>query len=202
MSNPLFPSEFDPNLLELGERTAHNERGDWSAELTYDDCPVQIQTPWLRCVFGTSSYTNSNKRVSYSLSFELSKEPAEVEEFHAFLRQLDEWFQKKFGEMKLEGDYFSSIRPSSKPHLAPTLRTKLKTKGGNFDLMYMDGNNATPWPVGDERVQHGDKCRSILQLMPVWSAAGRIGTSWKVVTIQKMSPPTFRKVANEHPTFV
>lgn len=200
MSVPLFPSEFDANLLELGERKVHNDNGDWSAKLSYDDMPVQIQTPWLKNLFGVSCYNaHSNQRKSYSMSFELSDDP-DIVSFKEFLLQLDVWFKEKFTEIELKGEYFSSVRPPNKSHLPPLLRTKLKVKGQNFDLMYLDSAFAKKWPVDSEFIQHGDKCRCILELLPVWSAGGRVGTSWKIVTLQKMAPPTFRTVKTEDPS--
>lgn len=194
MSGALFPNEIDSTLLRLSEPQVHNDRGDWSADLTYDDLPLQIQTPWLKNVFGVSQYTNSNDRVSYSLSFELREREPEIAAFREFLDKLDNWFKEQFKKEDIKGEYFSSIRPSKKPQYPDTLRTKLKVRRGAFECDLMENNIRVQFGTDNakDKIKHGDRCRMVLQLMPVWSAGGKVGISWKVTSIQKQVNANFR----------
>ena len=195
-----FPQEINTDLLNLESPMVHNAKGDWSAKLTYNDLPLQIQTPWLTNVFGLSEYRNSNVRVNYSLSFELREDEPDIKEFKGFLRDLDVWFEKKFEEENIKGLYFSSIRPSKKPNQYPdTLRTKLKTRGDRFDCDFMENNQLAIFTTtnGKDKISHKDRCRMVLQLMPVWSASGRVGISWKVTSIQKQVNCQFRKFGED-----
>lgn len=199
MSDPLFPNEFNAELLKVGDKVIHNSRGDWSAQLTYDDLPLHLQTPWLRNVFGESSYTNSNNKTSYSLSFELRDDEPSASQFKSFLQDLDTWMKENFKEKLIGGEYFSSIRPSKREDLPDTLRVKLKTRRGTFDCRYFEGRAATRWDINSNKIQHGDRCRMVLELLPIWSANKRVGISWKAVTIQKVGQPNLRTVdEDEH----
>jgi len=192
MSGPIFPNELDTTKLRLGDRVVHNDSGDWSADLTYDDLPLHLQTPWLRNVFGTSCYINSNQKASFSLSFELRDADPTIKGFKKFLNDLDTWMKKQFEEVGIQGQYFSSIRPPKKQDLPSTLRLKLKTRKQNFDCQLYEGKNLVTWPTNSKKIEHGDKCRMVIELLPVWSANKRVGISWKIVTIQKVEKPTFR----------
>ena len=195
----LFPSELNTKLLKLGnKRNFGGGKDDWSIELFYDGLPLQLQTPWMRNVFGLSCYQNSNGRTNYSLSWELEPN-GDVQEFATFLDGLDVWFKEQFKEMGVTLPYFSSVRPCNKfhddgrPRFNPTFRVKLKQRFENFDCTLMDNTIvASRWAVRDtDRIQRGDMCRLIIELLPVWSAGGKIGTTWKVVTLQKQQPVTF-----------
>lgn len=189
-----FPNEIDSTLLCLAEPQVHNDKGDWSAMLTYDDLPLQIQTPWLVNVFGVSEYRNSNSKISYSMSFELRTNDPSCVAFRKFLEKLDNWFIEQFKKEKIKGNYFSSIRPSKKPQYPDTLRTKLKVRKWSFDCDYMENNVRVQFTPenGRDKIKQGDRCRLVLQLMPVWSAGGRVGISWKVTSLQKQVNAEFR----------
>jgi len=204
MNGAFLPNEIDTTLLNLAEPEVHNERGDWSAALTYDDLPLQIQTPFLTNVFGLSEYKNSNGRVNYSLSWELRESDPDVNAFKSFLMGLDEWFQDTFKVEKITGEYFSSIRPSKKPQYPDTLRTKLKIRRDAFDCDFMENNIRIQFGPENahNKIKRGDKCRLVIQLMPVWSAGGRVGISWKVTSLQKQVNARFRPHNDTQPTKV
>lgn len=192
--NVLYPDEFDTKRLRLGSKRSFGKGpDDWSMDLFYDDLPLQIQTPWMTNVFGLSKYDQPHSgRTAYSMSFELSQD-SEVADFHRFLRDFEDWFKAQLGEMGITLPFFSSIRPSKNSQYNPTLRVKLKTKFENFDVAVWENRLRVKWPIGEERVRHGEKSRLILQLMPIWSAGGRVGTSWKLVGLQKQGNTAFRQ---------
>ncbi len=196
----LYPSEFDTSRLRLGTRRSFGKGDDdWSMDLYYDDLPLQLETPWMSNVFGLSKYEQPNGRVAYSMSFELSLD-SEVADFHRFLCDFEDWFQVQLKEMGVKLPYYSSIRPAKNPKYNPTLRLKLKTRHDNFDCqMWENKSSVARWPIGEERVRHGEKCRLIIQLMPIWCAGGRVGTSWKLVGLQKQAESQFRTA--ETPSF-
>lgn len=187
----LFPSEFDTTLLTLGVKKRFGPSDDWSMELLYDGLPLQLQTPWMRNVFGITRYVNPGGRDSYSLSWEL--EPTgDVGEFASFLGDLDTWFEEYVKKEGIKENYHSSVRPCNKyddegkPRFNPTFRVKLKQRYDNFACTFLESRVAKRWPVTDcERVQRGDMCRMIIELLPVWCAGGKVGTTWKAVTLQK-----------------
>lgn len=189
----LYPSEFDTSRLRLGtKRSFGKSSNDWCMDLFYDDLPLQLQTPWMKNVFGLSDYKQPNGRVAYSLSFELSQD-SEVADFHKFLLEFEEWFQEQLASLGCDLPFFSSIRQPNNPVYSPTLRVKLKTKHYNYDCKYFEGHVASQrWPIGEKRVKHGDLCHCIIQLMPVWCAGNRVGTSWKLVGLQKQAQTAFR----------
>lgn len=197
IDDAIFPSEFDPSLLSVGSKRKFGSKDDWSMEVFYDGLPLQLQTPWMRNVFGLTSYTNQGGRTSYSLSWELEKQ-GDVMEFTKFLLELDNWFKKFLEEEGVSLPYHSSVRPCNKfdetgqPRYNDTFRVKLKQKFDNFACTLMDNNLVVArWPVQDEsRIQRSDVCRMIIELLPVWCAGGRVGTTWKVATIQKQRAVT------------
>ncbi len=190
----LYPGEFDTQRLRLGSKRSFGGRADdWSMDLFYDDLPLQIQTPWMTNVFGLSKYDQPHSgRTAYSMSFELSKD-SEVADFHRFLADFEGWFQTQLKEMGIVLPFFSSIRQPKNPQYNPTLRVKLKTKFENFDVAVWENRLRVKWPIGEERVRHGEKARLILQLMPIWCAGGRVGTSWKLTGLQKQAHSNFRQ---------
>lgn len=197
-SSALFPDEFDYNVLNLGNRIRHNDNDDWSADLLYDGIPLQIQTPYMHNVFGLSSYTNSNNKTSYSLSFEMRTDVQELADFKEFIGNLEQWIKEKLEKTDdvKDCEFFSSIRPSKKSHLPDTFRVKLKVRKDKFDVKYFKNRLNEPWKIDDKtKIQHRDRVRLVLELMPIWCAGKRYGISWKAVTIQIVKPPDFR---NEH----
>lgn len=189
----LFPSEVDTSLLELGEKKYHSDT-DWSAFLTYDGEQLHLQTPLLKNVFGISEYKNSNTKINYSVSFELDEGTKEVKDFKSFLVSLDKWFIEQFRAAGITGNYYSSLRPSKKDIYPDTFRLKLKTRRDVFDCRYQENSVGKPFTIKNtDYIQHGDYCRAIIELMPVWSANGRCGITWKVATLMKKVKPVFRK---------
>lgn len=199
MAQPIFPAEFDTACLRLGTRRLfHGRQDDWSMELFYNDLPLRIETPWMANVFGQSAYEQQNGRgtKAYSLSFALADD-SEVADFHKFLFEFESWFQTQLQAMGIKKPFYSSIRPAKDPKYAPTLRCKLKTKFGRFDCKLYIGEEEKKWAIAsgtepEVEVNHGDRCRAIIQLQPIWCAGGRVGISWKAVSIQKDSVAAFR----------
>jgi hypothetical protein len=192
-SSAIYPDEFNSDLLQLGERMRHNDRDDWSADLIYDGIPLQIQTPYMHNVFGLSSYTNSNNKTSYSLSFELRNDAPQIKEFRNFIEKFETWLKGQFEIVDIKGEFFSSIRPSKREDLPDTFRVKLKVRKDRFDVKCFRNRINEKWIITDKTVvQHRDRARLVLELMPVWSAGGKVGVSWKAVTIQIVKPPDFR----------
>jgi len=189
-----FPNEVNFDDLVLGRPQIHNARGDWSASLTYkNDMPLRFQTPWMSNVFGLSKYPNSNQKTAYSLSFELRRSDQDIDAFYKFLTDLDDAMKEKFKKADIDGEYLSCIRPTKREPLPDTLRLKLKTKSGEFDLKFKENEKIVPWKIdGPELVEKRDICRMVLELMPVWHANNKTGISLKVVTLQKKSNPDFR----------
>ena len=196
----LFPDELDTTLLTFGVKKRFGQRDDWSMELLYDGLPLQLQTPWMRNVFGINRYVNPGGRDSYSVSWEM-EQSGDVGEFSTFLQELDTWFQGHLKETGIEDPYHSSVRPCNKfdeegkPRFNPTFRVKLKQRYDNFACTFLESRVAKRWPVTDcERVQRGDMCRMIIELLPIWCAGGNVGTTWKAVTLQKQRSSTgFRR---------
>ncbi len=202
MHSALFPSEFDAKLLRFGAKKSFGHgKDDWNMPVLYDGLPLQIQTPIMRNVFGLSKYENHSGRVSYSLSWCLDAQ-GDVAEFRTFIEYLDSLFEE---ELKKSGQsnhpYYSSIRPSRKAEYSDTLRVKLKTRYDEFDCSFKDGRATRRWKTSDtERVSANDLARLSLELMPVWCAGGKIGTSWKAVAIQKhINPEDFRGSEGQSP---
>ena len=195
MHSALFPSEFDAKLLRFGSKKSFgNGQDDWNMPVLYDGLPLQIQTPIMRNVFGLSKYENNSGRVSYSLSWCLEPQ-GDVNEFREFIEYLDKLFTDELiKEGLFKFPYYSSIRPSRKAEYSDTLRVKLKTRYDEFDCAFKDGRASRHWKVDDtDRVRANDLARLSLELMPVWCAGGKIGTSWKAVAIQKhINPEDFR----------
>lgn len=192
MNAAIFPDEFNSADLRLGSRRQFGRNpDDWSLDLYYNDLPLQVQTPWLRNVFGLSQYQQPNGRVAYSMSFDLGDD-SQVAEFHRFLVEFEEWFKGQLREMGIDRPFYSSIRPAKNPKYHPTLRLKMKTRNDTYDCVYLEGRKPVGWQIGDEKVHHGDKARLVIQLMPIWSAGGRVGISWKVASCQKEAAMAFR----------
>ncbi len=189
----LYPSEFDTSHLRLGsKRHFGRSQDDWCMDLFYNDLPLQLQSPWMKNVWGIKQYSQPNGRAAYSASFELSQD-SEVQDFQKFLEDFEGWFKQQLVDFGCNIPFFSSIRQSKNPRYDPTLRVKLKTKHQDFDCNYLENRVIQRWPLSEAgRVQHGDMCRCIVQLMPIWCAGGRVGISWKLVCLQKQAQSTFR----------
>lgn len=181
-----LPHELDTDKLTLGTKRAFGGRpDDWSLEVFYNDLPLRIETPWLRNVFGLSEYHQPNGRVAYSMSFDMAKD-SEAADFHKFLVDFEKWVERQLRGMGLgEGKtFFSVIRPAKNPRYNPTLRLKMKSSGDYYDCVYLEGKQRDLWPVGEEMVHHGQRVRLVIQLLPLWSAGGRFGMSWKIASCQ------------------
>lgn len=188
----IFPSEFDSSNLRLGSRRQFGSNpDDFAVEVLYNEAPLQVETPWLRCVFGQSKYQTNKGRPQYSLSFDMAKD-SEVADLHEFVKDFEKLIRDHLeGGMDVQKPFYSCIRPPKDSKFNPTLRLKLKTRRANFDCEW-EGSEE-PWPTNEERVKHGDRCRLVMQLMPIWSAGDRVGISFKVVRIQKEERSGFRR---------
>ena len=202
----LFPAEVDTDQFTVGSKRVFGGPDDWSMPIFYDGLPMQLQTPWLRNVFGMNSYTNPGGKTSYSLSFQLS-DTGDDAQFTAFLTGLDDHFKDL---VPVEANYHSSVRPCTKldesghPKYPPTFRVKLKAKFDKFDCDLMQNQESKKWTIneamnGKGGINHGDQCRLILELLPVWSAGGRWGTSWKALSIQVLKKEGFRNMGDPPP---
>jgi len=190
-----FPSEVRLDHLKFGVQKMFRAPHDWNMPVTYNGMPLQIQTPIMRNVFGLREYTNAGGRSAYSMSLALDAN-GDVGEFRAFLEHFDAVMTQKLQAT----NYYSSIRPSTKPdRYAPTLRVKVKERNGYFQCDFLEGHVPVASKVSAVHMRKNARCRLCLELMPVWSAGSRIGTSWKVVSCQTVVSPAFR---DPPPTFV
>ena len=172
----LLPKETKVKSIKIGTRK--ERKGGYSINVQYKENNLRIQTPYLTNVFGTQTYSNpGTDNKSYSLSWRLGENE---EEFSEFMINVDKHIRKLCGAIE-DIEYFSPIRPSKNNKYAPTLRTKIREYRGKFDCKFVNEEEEEEGVY----MEHGQSARLILDLMPIWKAGSRIGSSWRIVAMEK-----------------
>lgn len=183
----MLPSTVDLSKLFVCNPKTHNPQGHFSRTFLYKNLPLPIESPWMKNVFGINSYKNSNTKNNYSMSFSLDCSDPEIKAFREFIENLEQKIYEALqSDLPQEAEWFSTIRPSKKSEFPDTLRLKIKTKRKIFDIVYSENEKTMEVPESDTSfVKHGDTCRFIMELNPLWCINNKVGITWKLVRLQK-----------------
>ena len=120
-------SDIDISKIELGTPREHTDDSNFSQSIPilYEQCPLQIQTPWLDLLFGLQTYQYEEGMTRFSLCLNLDPVDDQVEKAIAFFNYIDAEAQTLQNMNETDYQYFSAIRPPTNPKFDPHLRVKI-----------------------------------------------------------------------------
>lgn len=191
-SFPWFSHEliYSMDDFKLGERQSRGK--DSFVPVTFRGRRCHIQTPVIRVMFGLSSHTIPNDKVpKYSLFLSLKPTDPECKEFGDLLECMDK-FAAEY-RLSAKDKYWSSIRDKDKKHTFPVLRVKINSNTRGLIVDIIDDKNHTLSLPSEQDfkalIKHHTIVKSILEVNPVWYAAGKYGISYRLLKIMVVSKP-------------
>ncbi len=181
---------FDFTKLVVGS-TKVNTVGSKSAQIYYNEKPLEIQTPRLLS-FGLNKW-GTNDDIYYSTTFSflgLDNDP-KIKSFYDFLKGLDEWGKQMalehswewLGTKQIEKETIDTIYHTTLKEPKPPgyVRFKIKKSSSGISTLFFNKEKTEiPKDEIETLFTKGSYIRALIKCNGFWISNGKLGISWKV----------------------
>lgn len=200
--NVLLPKEIDVSKINYSEPKSFGDHAK-IVYLKYNDSPIYIQTPNMKCPYGLGRFDGDNGKSKYTLDLSFgTTESATINQLKTFLENLDnkilddsvnnskDWFKKKSQSREVASALYSSSvkvamengEPTDK--YPPTFKTKIPYYNDEFKVLCYDQNKEKIDSNLPELLNKGCNVKAIVQATGIWFAGGKFGVTWQISQIK------------------
>lgn len=155
-------------------------------KIRYNNMILEIETPMLRCPFGIKVFEDTNKRYSFSLSFDKMDINERNKKFYQFIKDLENYIYKYIKNNR--NMYYQDI----KKKISRSFSSKIVEKNGYAPLLNLNIKNTTKIYLNNEETTCQDliirkssnfytTCEIICN--GIWISSNKFGVSWEVTKI-------------------
>lgn len=215
-SNIVLPKNFDFSKLDYGSIRA-NDNGGKMIQVSYNKCPLIIQTPEMTCPFGLNRWSADKnggaEKYSLDLSFKGYESKDTLRKFMEVLSDMDKkfikdgmdnsqaWFKKKYTSYEVVEALFTPVMKYAKDkntgettdRFPPTFKINLPFRDAACTSEIYD-NKRNRLNIHEVEMKSA-RITAIVQCTGVWVAGGKFGCSWKALQLRVVPPATIKGYA-------